>query len=224
VAGFVNAIAARCQVIVPIHPGFAGAPRPDWFNGVDDLALAYLDLIEQRDLHDVMVVGFSMGGWIAAEMGVRNNGRLGSLVIVDGAGIYVEGHPIADVFPLAPNELMALSYHDPARFQIDPATVTPEQAAARAANFKALEVYGRAQEMHDPKLRRRLARVKIPALVVWGESDGVIDTEYGRAFAASFPNAQFAVVPEAGHLPQIEQPDRLLNLVWDFMNRLPVGH
>ncbi|TMC86219.1 MAG: alpha/beta fold hydrolase, partial [Chloroflexi bacterium] len=65
-----------------------------------------------------------------------------------------------------------------------------------------------------------LARVRIPALVVWGESDGVADPDYGRAYAQSLPNARFELIPEAGHLPQIEQPERLLTLVWEFANSI----
>ncbi len=216
VAGFAAAVSERRQVITPIHPGFGGQPRPEWFNSVDDLAIAYLDLLQRLDLHDVMVVGFSMGGWIAAEMAVRDTSRLSSIVLVDAAGIQVEGHPIADVFPLTPDELSALSYHNPAAFRIDPATITQQQIAGRAANFKALAVYGRSVEMSDPKLRRRLGRVTVPALVVWGESDGVVDTDFGRAYAEAIPNAQFKIIPEAGHMPQFEQPQRLLDLVWAF--------
>ncbi len=216
VAGFAGAVSERCRVITPIHPGFSGQPRPEWFDSVDDLAIAYLDLLEQLDLHDVMAVGFSMGGWIAAEMAVRGSSRLSSIVLVDAAGIQVEGHPVADVFPLTPDELSALSYHNPAAFRVDPATLTPQQIAGRAANFKALEVYGRAVNMCDPKLRRRLGRVTIPALVVWGASDGVVDTDYGRAYAEAIPNAEFKIIAEAGHMPQFEQPQRLLDLVWAF--------
>ncbi|MBX3084516.1 MAG: alpha/beta hydrolase [Anaerolineae bacterium] len=220
VAGFATASAEQAHVITPIHPGFAGEPRPDWFNSIDDLALAYLDLLERYDLRDVMLVGFSMGGWVAAELAVRDRSRLSSLVLVDAVGIQVDDHEIADVFPLTPDELSALSYHNPAAFRVDPTTITPDQMAARAANFKALEIYGRTAGMCDPKLRHRLGRVKIPALVAWGESDGVVDAEYGRAYAQALPNARFSLIPEAGHVPQIEQPSRLLALVQEFADSL----
>ena len=183
VSGFVAAVSEHAHVLSPIHPGFAGEPRPEWFNSIDDLALTYLELLERLDLHEVMVVGFSIGGWIASELAVRDTTRLGSIVLVDAVGIQVEGHEIADVFPLTPDELSALSFHNPAAFRIDPATLSPDQVAARAADFQALGVYGREQGMHDPKLRRRLGRVRIPALVVWGESDGVVDPDYGRAYS-----------------------------------------
>ena len=220
VSGFAAAVSEHAHVLSPIHPGFAGEPRPEWFNSIDDLALTYLELLERLDLHEVMVVGFSIGGWIASELAVRDTTHLGSIVLVDAVGIQVEGHQIADVFPLTPHELSALSYHNPAAFRIDPATLRPDQVAAMAANFQALGVYGREPGMHDPKLRRRLGRVTIPALVVWGESDGVVDPDYGRVYAQSLPNARFKLIPEAGHVPQIEQPERLLTLVWEFADSI----
>jgi pimeloyl-ACP methyl ester carboxylesterase len=161
-----------------------------------------------------------MGGWIASAMALRDTTRLSGIVLVDAAGIRVDGHPIADVSSLTPDELSALSFHNPSAFRVDPATVSPEQAKARAANLQALYVYDQGQGMGDPKLRRRLRRVKIPALVVWGESDGVVDPDYGRAYAQSLPNARFELIPEAGHLPQIEQPERLLELVWEFADSI----
>jgi len=220
VAGIASALSSRAYVLTPVHPGFAGEPRPEWFDSIGDLALTYLDLLERLDLRDVMVVGSSIGGWIAAELAVRDTTRLSSIVLVDAVGIQVEGHTIANVFSLTPDELSALSFHNPAAFRIDPTTLSPEQVAVTAANFQALKVYDQGQGMGDPKLRRRLARVRIPALVVWGESDGIVDPDYGRAYAQSLPNARFTLIPEAGHLPQIEQPERLLTLVWEFADSI----
>ena len=220
VSGLASALSMRAHVLTPTHPGFAGEPRPEWFDSIDDLAFAYLDLIEKLGLRDVIVIGSSMGGWIASVMALRDTRCLSGIVLVDAAGIQVEGHPIADVSSLAPAELSALSFHNPAAFRVDPATVTPEQVEARAANFRSLYVYDQGQGMADPKLRRRLRRVRIPALVVWGESDRVVDPDYGRVYAQSFPDARFQLIPEAGHLPQIEQPERLLTLVWEFADSI----
>jgi len=222
VAGLAAALSTHAHVLVPTHPGFAGEPRPEWFDSIDDLALAYLELLERLDLHDVLVIGSSMGGWIASTMALRDTTHVvGGIVLVDAGGIQVEGHPIADVSSLTPDELSALSFHNPVPFRVDPATVSPEQAEARAANFRTLYVYDQGQGMGDRKLRRRLRRVTIPALVVWGESDGVIDPDYGRVYAQSLPHARFELIPEAGHLPQIEQPVRLLKLVQEFADSIP---
>jgi pimeloyl-ACP methyl ester carboxylesterase len=209
----------KAHVIVPTHPGFGGEPRPEWFDTIDDLAIAYLELLERLDLRDVLVIGSSMGGWVASTMALRDTSRrLRGLVLINAAGILVEGHPVADVSSLKPDELSALSFHNPAAFRVE---LTPEQIEGRKANGRALAVYDQGLGSSDPKLRRRLRDVKIPVLVVWGESDRVIDVEYGRAYAEAFPNARFELIPEAGHLPQIEQPGRLLPLVLQFAIRTP---
>src|SRR5438046_6862313 len=92
---------SKAHVLVPTHPGFAGEPRPEWFDSIDDLAFAYLDLLERLDLHDVLVIGSSMGGWVASAMALRDTTRrLRGLVLVDAGGIQVEGHPVADVSTL----------------------------------------------------------------------------------------------------------------------------
>src|SRR6185312_13309754 len=62
----------RAHVLVPTHPGFEGEPRPEWFDGIDDLAFAYLELLERFNLRDVLVIGSSVGGWIASEMALRD--------------------------------------------------------------------------------------------------------------------------------------------------------
>ncbi len=211
------------HVLLPIHPGFAGEPRPDWFDSIDDLAIAYLDLLERLNLRDVLVIGSSMGGWVASTMALRDTEqRLRGLVLINAAGIEVEGHPVSDISNLTPDELSSLSFHNPAAFRVDPATVTPELIEARKANARTLAVYDHGLVSADPGLRRRLARVRIPVLVAWGESDRIFDVEYGRAYAGAFPHARFELIPEAGHLPQIEQPKRLLPLIQNFAINIPV--
>jgi pimeloyl-ACP methyl ester carboxylesterase len=224
VAGLAAALSQHAHVLVPTHPGFEGEPRPEWFDSIDDLALTYLDLLERLDLQGVLVIGSSVGGWIASAMAVYQTTRLCGLVLIDGVGIQVEGHPVADASTLTPNDLLALSFHNPAAFRVTPATMSPEQARARAGNIKTLYVYDQGLKMADPKLRRRLERVRIPALVVWGESDRIVDPEYGRAYAQALPNARFELIAQAGHLPQLEQPERVRTLVWDFAESTRARH
>jgi len=213
VAGFATTLAEQAHVLTPTHPGFDGSPRPDWLDSVTDLALAYLDLLDTLDLRDVLVVGNSVGGWIASEMALHDTrGRAGRLVLVDAVGISGE---IADVASLSPAELGQLSFYNPA-LRPDPATLTDEQRAAAAANMRTLATYAGDPYMHDPRLRRRLRRVTQPVLVVWGEADGVVTPVYGRTFAGAFPDADFELIAEAGHLPHLEQPERTLAAIQRF--------
>ncbi|HEY6782069.1 MAG TPA: alpha/beta hydrolase, partial [Candidatus Dormibacteraeota bacterium] len=93
-----SALSENFEVIAPVHPGFAGTPRPEWYNGIDDIALSYLQLLERRDLRDVLVVGSSIGGWIASERAVRGHERISGTVLLNAVGINVDGIELADFF------------------------------------------------------------------------------------------------------------------------------
>lgn len=207
--------AQRARVLTPVHPGFGGTPRPASLASVRDLAALYVGLLDVLDLEQVVVVGNSIGGWIAAEMALLGSPRVSSVVVVDAVGIEVPGHPVADFFSLSFAELAEHSYADPARYGIDPTKLPPQAQQAMAGNRAALEAYaGRA--MTDPTLRDRLGAADVPTLVVWGEADRIGDPEFGRVFAAAIPGAEFRLVENAGHLPQIEAPDVLVEVVWTF--------
>ena len=222
VARFVETLSATHRVLAPTQPGFGGTPRPEWLMNIGDVAQTYNELLERYGLQEVLVIGFSMGGWAAAELATRAEGRLRGVILVDGAGgIQVEGHRVANVFGLTPQQLSALSYHDPATYGIDPSKMAPEQVAAMAANFKTLAVYLRDPESQDPTLRARLAKVKAPALVIWGDSDRIISCEYSQDYANAFPQGRLEVIEKCGHLPQIEQPAKLMALISKFEAELP---
>ncbi len=203
------------RVITPTHPGFGATPRPDGLASIAALARVYVALLEQMDVQGVTVVGNSIGGWIVAEMALLRSSRIGGVVLVDAAGIEVEGHPIVDFFSLTLDQVAEFSYHDPDRFRIDPTTMPEAQRAVMAGNRASLATYG-GQSMSDPSLRGRLANIAVPTLVVWGDGDQIVDLEYGRAYAAAIPGATFILLTATGHVPQIETPEQVLAPVWDF--------
>jgi pimeloyl-ACP methyl ester carboxylesterase len=217
VTAFANLLATTRvgRVITPTHPGFGGTPRPERIDSINALARLYGALLDQLQLENVTVIGNSIGGWIAAEMALLDSPRIGGLVLVDAAGIEVEGHRAVDFFSLSLDEVAQLSYHDPVRFRIDPSTMPEAQRNAFAGNRASLAIYA-GQSMADPKLRGRLAAVTVPTLVLWGDSDRMFDAEYGRAYAASIPGATFKLLIDTGHVPQIETPEQLLDPIWDF--------
>ncbi|MEU9450832.1 alpha/beta hydrolase [Streptomyces sp. NPDC048277] len=218
VAPFAALLSAQrpARVFAPVHPGFGGTARPDWLTDVTTLAQAYIRLLDVLGLEDVAVVGNSIGGWITAEIAALGSDRISSVTLVNAVGIDVPGHPVADTFPLTPVELSRLSFHDPSKFRFDPGALSDEQRAVMAGNRAALRIYSGSDDMADPTLRERLAKATVPALVAWGESDQVVDADYGRAYAAAIPGARFELLPGTGHMPQVETPEQLLPVVWDF--------
>ncbi len=211
-----DALAAGHRVLTPTLPGWNGAPRPESMSTIGAYADAYLEYLVELGVENVVAIGSSLGGWIAAEMAARDtNGVLGGVVIIDGAGILVDSDPIVDFFSLTPRQVAEHSWHDPDRFFVDPSTFPPERVAAQRANMQTMAVV--AAGMHDPELRDRLTAVTIPALVIWGESDRIFTPGYGRAYAAAFPNGRFELVAGAGHLPQLEQPASTIALIQAFL-------
>jgi pimeloyl-ACP methyl ester carboxylesterase len=174
------------------------------------LADAYLKLLETLDLEKVVVVGNSFGGWVAAEMALRNSSRIAGMALLNPVAIDT-GSPdrkIVDPTQVPPADRPRLSFHNPA-LATPPG---PDQLARMAANQEALRVYA-GPGLHDPHLRLRLAGIRIPTVIVWGLSDRIVDEDYGRLWAASIPGARFEPLAEAGHFPQIEQTQRVATLV-----------
>lgn len=185
------------RVVAPTHSGWDGTPRTEWYEGVDDLAVEYLDRLEDDGVEDAVLVATSFGGWIAAEMAVRDRGRrIGGLVLLDVIGPRIEGLPIR--VPAA-----------------DGAELPPEMKA----NFAVLDHYMSRHPHGDPRLLHRVARVTVPTLFVWGEEDQIVAPEYGRAYAQHFPKAEFVTLPGVGHAPLVQAQERALDLIGDFLRR-----
>jgi pimeloyl-ACP methyl ester carboxylesterase len=213
-------LSKNMQTITPTHPGWEGTPLPAWLSSIGKLAQIYLRHLYEAGLHDVLVVGSSIGGWIAAEMAVRDaDHRIGALVLIDAVGITVAGEPILNVFENAAPSVFEATFYDSAKFAPNLATMTDERVAQQRSNMAALRALAGEPYMHDPRLLARINGVRIPTLVLWGANDGIATPAYGRAYAAAFADAQFETIEHAGHLPHIEQPEATLAFIDDFTSQ-----
>ena len=223
VSSLASDLSEHGRVVVPILPGFAGTPRPGWFSSVPDLALACLALIERLQLQDVAVLGSSMGGWIAAEIGLRACPKVASLVLLNAGGIDMDtpGWRMPDPTTLPPEQRGALTFHDPAKYGRSILPPGPNPFAAMPGNQLALRAYGGSGDsfMYSPTLRARLSAMQPapPTLLLWGESDRICDLKYGELYASSIPSARFTPIPEAGHFPHVEQRELVNKHLTQFL-------
>jgi pimeloyl-ACP methyl ester carboxylesterase len=197
------------RLIAPSHPGFGNSQLPKGMSTVDDLAYFYLDLLEQLDLRDLLMVGVGLGGWIAAEIAVKDCARLSQLVMANAVGIKVgdrETRDIVDIWALTPAEFDELAYFDPANGKRDYKNLPQAASLAAARNREATARLCWSPYMHNPKLKGRLHRIRVPTLFLRGSADRVLPEQYGRAYCASIPGARFEVIERAGHFPHLEQP------------------
>lgn len=215
-AAFGDLLAARkrARVMVPTHPGFNGTPRPDALSSVGDLARLYAGLLERLGVWGVTVIGNSIGGWIAAELALLGSPRVSGAILIDAVGADIPEHPATDVAGLGPQQLTALSFHDPSRAVRDPDAPGPSPEMVQA-NMGTLLTYA-GPSMSDPTLLDRLKELDLPVHVIWGESDGIAGPDYGRALAAAIPGAHFTLMSGTGHMPQVETPEELLGVIFDL--------
>jgi pimeloyl-ACP methyl ester carboxylesterase len=218
-AAVLEQLAERTRVIAPSHPGFGRSELPRHMTSVDDLAYFYLDLLETVDLRDVILVGVSLGAWIAAEIAVKTTDRLSHLVLANPLGIKVsdrETRDIVDIFAIGEKEFHQLAYHDASAAARDYPAMSDEDVRIVARNRESTSRFGWSPYLHNPKLRGRLHRIKIPTLVLWGTSDRLAREDYGRAYAAAIPDARFETIVRAGHYPHLEQPEEFARRIFAF--------
>lgn len=216
---FFDRLARHWRVVVPRHPGFGNSERPDGFRTVHDLAYLYLDLLQRQDFGKVTLAGASLGGWIALEMCVRCLERIDRLVLIDSVGVKFgerEERDIADIYALPSEELLRRSFFDPRHVTPDYSLLDDDELGAVARDRQATALYAWRPYMHDPGLRQWLHRVRVPALAIWGENDGIVTSDYGRRLCSSLPNARLEVIPRAGHHPQVERPDEVADAIGRF--------
>ncbi len=209
------------ETYLPTHPGFGNSERHRGLETIRDLADFYMDFIDHFRLERPALMGFSLGGWLAAELAATCPERIGKLVLVGAAGLHVEGAPAADIFLATRAELLALSFHDPKAIrelpQLCPETVSEEESIARERSQIMAQVLAWKPYMHNPKLPYRLHRIRMPALVVWGRNDATIPLVHGEAWARAIAGSQLKVIDQCGHAPHLEQPTQFSRLVRDFL-------
>jgi len=213
------ALAARWHVIAPFLPGYGETEECGSLRDMLDFTLHTADVAAALGLEDPLIVGHSMGGMIAAEMAAIAPGDVSRLALICPAGLWLDDHPIPDVFTLLPYEMPGYLFHDPE------AGASLMTAGLKMDDPEFLKTYlirnarqmGMAGKILFPIPERgladRLYRIKAKTVVVWGESDRLIPPVYGPAFAAGIAGATLVSIPEAGHMVILEKPAEVVAAV-----------
>jgi len=215
---FFEALSEHYEVLVPEHPGFGGSDDPPWISSMPDLAMFYLDLAEELGLERVHLIGNSLGGWLAAEILIRDRARFRSLVQLAPAGIRKKGVPCGDNFIWGPEEALRNLYHDQS-FADRILALAPDDAQMDAMLKNRFTVAKLAWQPRwfNPDLEKWLHRVKVPALIVWGDDDKIMPPANAALWTERLPDARLVMVEACGHLPHVEHADRVAGQVLDFL-------
>jgi len=212
-----KALAQHFHVFAPDTPGYGLTERPDWMRDMSDYILYFRDLLNVLGLQTTHIVGHSLGGWMAAEIAVWYPERVNKLILSNAAGIRVKGAPIADLFAMNWEEIVALNFDDPS---------AAKPLMRTEVNIDHLVQYYKEQmtlatlawnPSYDPKLQRRLAQLICPTLVVWGANERVIPPIYGTVLQETIPNAKLIMLAGTGHMPMFEKHEEWAGVITQFL-------
>lgn len=220
-----EALSQNYRVLMPAHPGFGASTGNEELQDIHDLIYYYLDFLDAAKLDNVRLIGHSLGGMFAAELAAVQPQRINKLVLIAPVGLWNQEYPVLDIFGVMPQEMVAAMFHDPKGVAAQGMGQMPDPATQNEAFVEFM--VGRAQSMAvtakylwpipNKGLRRRVHRIKAPTLIVWGESDGLAPPQYGKDFQNLIAGSKLEMVKEAGHAPQLEQPQQVAELIGRFL-------
>jgi pimeloyl-ACP methyl ester carboxylesterase len=214
-------LAQQFTVYAPSHPGYDRSSRPDWISSMTDMAHFYRQFIAALGLTPVRLMGFSMGGWLAAELTAMCPPYIQSLILVDAAGLKPQVGDIAEILMVSPDVTKKLRFYDPAQVPDYDTLVnrqlTPAEQDIRWRNREMTSRLCWKPYFHNPHLPAYLRGVTTPTLIIWGKQDAIIPVNCGEIYQQALANATLRVIDRCGHSPALEKPQEFLHAVHEFL-------
>jgi pimeloyl-ACP methyl ester carboxylesterase len=216
-------LAQDYNLVLPSHSGFGATQRREWIVSMRDLAGWYLELMDDLGLGQVNAIGFSMGGWLAAEIASMCPHAFKKLALVGPMGIRPPTGEIYDMFLVVAKQVIADGFLNPDSVPefatLCPDEPTPEQVDVwEDARVEASRL-GWRPYMHNPSLPNLLHRVKsLPTLLIWGQQDGIVPVSAGQVYQESIKDSRLAVVENCGHRVEVEKSGEFVRLVKEFLS------
>lgn len=219
---FLDLLARDFTVYAPEHPGTTPGSPDDIYqlDNLWDLVLCYDELLDALDLREATLVGHSFGAMIACEVAATAPRRARELVLIDPIGFWRDADPVVNWMALEPAEMRRRIFRDPDGEAAAQMFGNADDAAARVRLTWAMGATGKfIWPIPDKGLKKRIHRVKAPTLLLWGKEDRLVPPVYADEFTRRLPGARVQMVDQAGHAPQLEQPDLVARMVREFATR-----
>lgn len=219
--------AAGFALTVPELPGFGqSSETPSWRN-IDDAVYDIRRTLDVAGVDRTVLVGSSVGGWLAAEFAVWFPDRVEALVLISALGLRVAGAPVYDLFggPGSDPQVRAKlsNPHDFDMLSVLQPLIGDGQDALMLHMLRGLQGVARIgwdPYLHDPRLPGRLATLDVPTLVVWGADDGLVPPQHGRAYVDAIPNSRLELIATCGHGVVLEQASTVAATIAAFVHHL----
>ena len=205
-----EALSDRRTLVTPLYPGFGRTPLADWIMNIRDLASFIARFVREQGLAPIDAIGFSLGGWVAAEMAANDPGLFSKIVLVAPVGIRPPEGEIKDLFTVPALIYLRDSVRD---FASSPEQYESfEDARAETARL-AWQPY-----MFNPSLPHLLeGTANNPTLIVWGRDDAVVPISAAQVYQKSMKNAHTLLLDGCGHRPEVEKSEQFTREVQNFL-------
>ena len=220
---FLHALAKKYHVFAPELPGYGDSTGEDLLEDMLDFTLHAADVLAELRIDKPHLIGHSMGGMIAAEMAATAPNDLGKLVLVGAAGLWIPEQPIPDLYAMLPHEYPKYLFHDPgAGLALLTGGLDFSNLEVLAefyiANSRRMAMAGKILfPIPNRRLSKRLYRIKVETLIVWGASDALIPPVYAERWNRSIAGSRLVQIREAGHMVPYEQPEVFVSAVSGFL-------
>lgn len=214
------ALAQKRTLCIPLHPGFGKTPMADWIMDVRDLAAFYSRFVREQKMAPVEVIGFSLGGYIAAEMAIANSAQFKKMVLVGAAGLKPPQGEIFDLFTVTARAFLNKNVVDTQGDEFKKlfgGEQTPEQYEAwEDARAETARIAWKPY-LYTQSMANLLANVAdLPTLLVWGKKDAVTPLSAGELYHQKIVGSKLVTL-DCGHMPEVEKPDDFVRELTSFL-------
>ena len=222
---YLDQLASSYEVYVPAHPGVSNSTGLEALDNLWDLVLFYDELIDSLNLQSVHLIGHSYGGMIAAELAASFPNKIKSLSLISSLGLWIESSPVTDFFILTADERKQLLWHNgESEIAIKKSTVPDDPSERALINVNrtiTLAAIGKfCWPIPDKGLKKRIHRINMPTLLLWGDDDKIVPSDYGQLFNDLITHSKLIIIPECGHIPQLEKPQEFISAINDFIGAI----
>ena len=237
--GVMPGLAEEYSVLAPDLLGHGESAKPMGDYSLGAFANGLRDLLAKLGINTVTVIGHSLGGGVAMQLAYQHPELVDRLVLIGSGGLGREVSWILRLLSLPGAEyLMPLFFppmvveggtelgkaiHErgwsvPHIGEIWRAYASLSQAENRRAFVRTIRsVIDPGGQTVDASDRLYLAAA-MPTLIIWGDRDGIIPVEHAHAAHAAIAHSRLEILEDCGHFPHVEEPDRLVEVIADFVN------
>jgi len=221
---FHEQLATRFDLVAPVTPGYLEGGPPAWMLGFDDLVLHHRALLDALDIEQFDLVGYDIGGWMAANFASFYPDRVRSLTAIAPMGLRVPEAPAMEWMAADPQRVVDALFNgepgDHADLFPPPSDIEGFVGAYGENGVTARLIWERR---YDTRLGRRLANIGVPAHVVTPDDDRIIPALHADRWAEILPTSTLTRLAGVGHALLVQDPARVAQEVADFIESVPSG-